>query len=286
MNSLLFAEQKPAFVNRYNRSCFMFDHRLHENAIFDLDNIVELSRRLPGSYWSTDVSAVSGGWGGRPPRLSLPDTIASIAETNSLVLLKGLESDGELRPVYEALVRNLSDQVGAALASDMSIGRATLIVSSPGRITPYHIDGEVNFLLQLRGAKVVYIFDQSDRTLLTDEELEGFYSGDFNAAQYKAERQAEANVFDFVPGKGAHLPLHAPHWVSNGDSVSVSLSLNCTLHSHAKSAHVYRFNRLLRGRGRTPMPPGVSPWRDELKAACGRGYDLARSLKRHAALIK
>jgi hypothetical protein len=276
MSEYLMPEQRAAFAEHYNRSCFMFDHRLHENDIFDLPNLVKLAQRLPDSYWSTTEVAVSGGWGAATPRRTLPETVASLADSNSLVLLKGLADDPAFGTIYHDVLKQFEEQVGDALRADVSVGRATLILSSPGRITPYHIDAEVNFLLQLRGTKIVNIFDPSDRTLLTEEELEAFYSGDFDAAKYKQERQADANVFDFRPGAGLHLPLHAPHWTTNGANVSVALSLNCSLRSNERTAKIYRLNGMLRKRGYVPTPPGVSRWQDNLKVAAAQGLDYAR----------
>jgi hypothetical protein len=277
MSNYLMPEQRASFVENYNRACFMFGHRLHENDIFDLPNLVKLAQRLPGSYWSTADAAVVGGWGTAvTPRRSLPETVASLADSNSLVLLKGLADDPAFGTIYHDVLKQFEEQVGDALRADVSVGRATLILSSPGRITPYHIDAEVNFLLQLRGTKIVNIFNPNDRTLLTDAELEAFYGGDVDAAKYKQERQADANVFEFRPGSGLHLPLHAPHWTANGDNVSVALSLNCSLRSNQRTAAIYRLNGMLRKRGYVPTPPGVSSWQDNLKVAAAKGLDCAR----------
>jgi hypothetical protein len=280
MSSILIDEQRPWFSQRYNKECFRFNHRLHENELFDLPNLVELAGRLPDSYWSTADAAVAGGWGGGDERRSLRETVASIAESNSLVLLKGLAQDPLFGSVYERMIGELKECVGDAFKADISVGRATLIISSPERVTPYHIDGEVNFLLQIRGSKTVNIFDPNDRTLLTEAELENFYGGDSSAATYKEDRQKDAFAFDFQPGDGVHVPLHAPHWTKNGAAVSVALSINCTLRSSARTAQIYRLNRLLRQRGVTPAPPGASAWQDRIKVAVGAGVERARVLAR------
>jgi hypothetical protein len=115
---------------------------------------------------------------------------------------------------------------------------------------------------------------------LTDRELEGFYGGDLSAAKYKRERQKDAFVFDFAPGKGLHIPILAPHWVQNGDSVSVAISVNCSLHSNARLARLYKLNRLMRKGGLSPTPPGASPWRDRLKLAALGGLEFARERTR------
>ena len=48
----------------------------------------------------------------------------------------------------------------------------TIFVTSPGRITPYHMDGETNFLAQIHGTKLVYIYDGNDKAVLSDEDME------------------------------------------------------------------------------------------------------------------
>ena len=266
MASVLVADQKRDFAERFNRSCFMFEHTLDRHPIFDLPNLVELSKRVSGSYYSTADAGIGSGWGnGSKPSMSLQETLATMAESNSLVFLKGLAEDPEFAPTFRDVLAEVGELVGDKLRSDVSIGRATLIVSSPHRVTPYHIDAEANFLFQLRGEKVVNIFDPTDRTLLTHLELERFYAGDLDAAEYKADRQADASVFDFTPGKGLHLPILAPHWTRNGDTVSVAISINCSLHSNERLARLYKANHMLRQRGLSPAPPGESAWQDGLK---------------------
>jgi hypothetical protein len=281
MSDIFKAEQRPAFLAKYNRSSFMFDHELHRLDIFDLPNLVEVSKRLPDpAYYSTADVSVADGWkntGDR--RRSLPATIASIAETNSLVVLKHVEKDPEFGPVFRQVVAEVVDQVGEALRSDVEIGRATLLIASPRRVTPYHIDAEVNYLLQLRGDKLVSVFDAYDRTLLTDAEIEAFHCGDLNSAKYDTGRQKDAHVYDFKPGHGIHVPLHAPHWVQNGDDVSIAISINFSLKSTARASKVYKMNHRLRKTGLRPVAPGVSPWQDQVKIFA---FDALASAKQAA----
>jgi len=41
-----------------------------------------------------------------------------------------------------------------------------VIVSAPGAVTPYHNDHEQNILFQIQGGKDVYLYDQSDCSIL------------------------------------------------------------------------------------------------------------------------
>ena len=266
---VLTSEQRPQFVTHYNRSSFAFDHSLHLLDIFDVPQLVAMSGRLPDqAYYSTADSVVSDGWkhvGER--RAPLAQTLETLSETNSLVLLK-----------------HCVEQVGDELRSDLDVGRATLVISSPRRVTSYHIDAEVNFLLQVRGRKLLHAFDPSDRRILTESELEAFYGGDSDGARYKSDRQSEARVFALTPGMGIHLPLHAPHWAQNLDDVSVGVSLNFNLRSGTRLAKLYKVNNRLRRAGMAPASPGVSAWLDSLKLAAFDGASHCRQLVRHRSV--
>ena len=285
MASVLIAEQRRAFVANYNRSSFAFQHSLHELDIFDPPALAAMSERLPDpAYCSTADSTVVDGWKRVGQRgATLARTLETLLETNSLVLLKHCERD----PLHGSTFRNIMDdvveQAGSELRGDIEAGRATLVISSPRRVTPYHIDGEANFLLQVRGSKLLYAFDPTDRGILPDAELEAFYGGDMDAARYREEeRQSGARTFALAPGIGIHLPLHTPHWAQNLSDVSVGLSLNFTLRSGGRLARLYKMNHRLRKAGLRPAPPGASAWGDRLKLAAFAGISFARPLLRSA----
>ena len=278
--SIIKPGQRPTFTTIYNRSSFAFEHSLHERDLFDLEHLRELAKRLPDpAYYSTANSTVADGWkhsGGQRP--SLDATMGMLGETNSLVLLKHCEKDPEWGGLFRVLMRDVVEQAGEALGADLDVGRTTIIISSAQRVTPYHIDAEVNFLLQVRGHKLLHVFDSHDRTILSEAELEAFYGGDYDGARYKADRESDACVYRLEPGRGIHIPLHAPHWAENLDDISVGVSLNFNLRSGARLAKLYKVNNRMRKAGFAPFPPGISAWRDEVKMAAFAGLDRARSL--------
>jgi hypothetical protein len=277
---ILKPEQRPTFTATYNRSSFAFDHSLHELDLFDLDQLRTLASRLPDpAYHSTANSQVADGWkhlGAVRP--SLDATLATLGETNSLVLLKHCEKDPQWGEVFRTLMREVVEQAGDVLGADLDVGRTTIVISSPHRVTSYHIDAEVNFLLQVRGHKLLHVFDPNDRAILSDAELEAFYGGNYDGARYRAERESDAAVYQLEPGRGVHMPLHAPHWAQNLDDVSVGVSLNFNLRSGARLAKLYKVNNRLRKAGLEPIAPGVSPWRDHVKLAAFSGVESARAL--------
>ena len=263
----------------YNRRCFLFKHDIHENPLFDLDQLAELVCREPelsrSAYCSCVPASVKDPWAsGVPLPETVRDAVRGVATNNSLIILRHIERSASVGPVLREFMEQVVVAVGPVLRTDIKTARATLLIASPRRITSYHLDSNTNFLYQIRGDKRLSVFDPGDPTLVTPEELEGYYSGNISAAQYKPERQADAQVFDLHAGSAVHIPSHAPHWAQNLDSVSVALSINFDLHSVERAGRIHRLNGRLRSLGFFPHAPGGSPWRDEIKlgmSALNRG---------------
>jgi hypothetical protein len=141
----------------------------------------------------------------------------------------------------------------------------TLLLASPKVATPFHIDHETNFLFQLQGSKDVCLFPATDREVVPDQEIERYYSGNFEAALYRREMQDRGTVYRLAPGEVVHHPSLAPHWVKNDDNISVSISISYCMKSLEKRARVYQANYILRKMGLKPLSPGISPLRDSVK---------------------
>jgi hypothetical protein len=265
------ADHEGQFPRNYNRVNFMFKHELAGNPLFELASLVELTRRMPDHgehYWSNGKVAVNQTWSeGTMGRQSLQDTIINIESNDSIVILKHTEQDPLFAPVLQNVLARLIELSGERMRSDVTIGEVLILISSPERITPYHMDAETNFLLQVTGNKLFHIFDQTDRTLVTDRELEDFFAVSRNCAVYRPERQNDCSKYELLAGYGVHVPTCAPHWVQNRDNVSVALSVNYELRSMDRVQKVHRFNRRLRKMGVQPTAPCRSNWRDGAKLA-------------------
>jgi hypothetical protein len=270
------------FRRNYNRADFMFKHELSGNPLFDLQSLIELTRRMPDHgehYWSNGPVAVHNTWSdGTIGRQSLQDTIRNIEHNNSIVILKHTEQDEVFAPVLQSTLSAIVDLAGARMRDDVTIGEVLILLSSPGRITPYHMDSETNFLLQITGDKSFHIFSHSDRTLVTEREREDFFAISRNCAVYRPDRQEECNKYALRAGYGVHVPPCAPHWVQNHDNVSVALSVNYELRSVDRLEKLYKFNHRLRKLGIDPAPPAVSGWRDRLKLVATQGVSAVKTV--------
>jgi hypothetical protein len=276
-----------AFDAHYNRAGFLFSHALHRNPLFELPQLLELAARRPAepqyAYWSNGHVGVAHRWDAKvAPRRALTDTVAHIADNDSLVLLKHVERDEVFGPSIRQICEQVIELSGVRMRADVLEARGTLLIASPGRLTSYHLDADVNFLFQIAGDKWLSVFDQEDRTLTSHEELERYYDGDPNGAVFKESRQPEAQLYDLRPGLGVHIPSMAPHWAQNRERPSVALSINFDLRSVSRLGRIYHFNCKLRRHGIRPRPPGASAWRDSLKLAALSGLGAARRIVKQA----
>jgi hypothetical protein len=185
------------------------------------------------------------------------------------MVLKNVERDPEYRDLLFECLREVETRPHPTI-HDVGVREAFIFLSSPGSVTPYHMDPECNFLLQVRGLKTMHVFDQDDRSQLSEEELERFFAGAHRNMVFKDAYQAKAKTFNLLPGQGVHVPPTAPHWVQNGPDVSISFSITFQTRLTERRAAVYRFNHWLRRRGWTPRSYGLSPWRDRVKYNCYR----------------
>ncbi|HEX2648635.1 MAG TPA: hypothetical protein VHN19_01710 [Burkholderiales bacterium] len=269
-------ELDPAqMAQRFGRRAFEVRHRLVGHRLFGLPRLVELAGRLPArqvEYNAGDVPITLDPRKTPQNGLSPDETIRRIEECNSWMVLKNVE----VEPEYGALLDRCLAEVaagGGPPVREMHEREAFVFVSSPGAMTPYHMDPEENFLLQVRGTKTLHVLPNDDPSVLSVEELEHFYGGAHRNLVFRERYRARAAAFVLSPGVGVHVPVTAPHWVQNGPAVSISFSITFRTRATARRAHAHRANGLLRRLGLEPSPVGTSVFGDELKHLLLRGVD-------------
>ena len=269
--SLLEISQE-AFCAQFARMPFLLPHNLAGHELFSLPRLVELAQRLPESLVEYNAGEVPIGLDpARTPRngLSPEETIRRIEECRSWLVLKSVQQD----PAYARLLDECLAEVRAAsvrLTEGMQDPHAFIFVSSPEAVTPYHMDPEENFLLQIRGTKTMSVFDPADRSIISEPEFERFFSGAHRNLAYRDDYQRKARLFELTPGVALHVPFAAPHWVQNGPAVSVSFSITFNTRASSRISHAHRVNGQLRRWGIQPAPVGRSALRDRLKQLVSR----------------
>ena len=274
------------FREKFDRHCFEFAHRLAGHPAFELPRLVEMAQRLSTRpdevYVDTGEVRVDQRWD-QVPKTALPvaEVIKRIEESKAWIIIRRAEQEPEFRVLLERCMAEIGELAGLDLQRLMMVQNAIIFVSSPGRVTSYHIDRECNCILQIRGRKEISIFDREDREVLTEEELERYWAVDNNAALYKEQLQSRATVVQLAPGKAVHVPVTSPHWVKNGPEVSITLSANFQYRDTCR-ADVYRANYYLRRLGLDPRPPGTSALRDAFKRGALHGMQPLLDLRRRA----
>ncbi len=264
---------RELFRENFNRSHFMVGHELADHPLFQIPRLIELANEV-ATKWPNDLyyehgeASIGDRWGSRPTSLSIDETMRRIESAGAWIDLKSAERSPEYGRVLDRCISDLLEVSGRELAAKMRKTQMAIFITSPNRLSTYHIDSECNFLLHLRGKKQISLFSKYDREVLTEQEIERSWTVDTNAAIYKPQFQDRADVVTLLPGKGVHIPVNAPHWVQNGDDISVSVAI--LFHWWNRDyANLYAANYYLRRLGASPSPPFQSKLRDTLKQPLG-----------------
>ena len=262
--------ETEAFRENFNKRWFPLEHALARHPLFELDRLIALAKQTAADrphdlHFDKGAARVGQRWSETPAcDLPVDETIRRLEHEGAWIVLKHAELDREYTSILEQTMAEVHELAGPQLRKQVNFEEIILFIASPNRLTTYHIDRECNFIAQIRGDKTIYIFNQEDREVLPEPEIERFWAVDNNAAVYKSELQYRADSFVLRPGNGVHLPVNAPHWLQNHDNISVTASFNFKF-KDSRLANVYRANYALRKFGLDPLPPGKSPTRDSLK---------------------
>lgn len=264
-------EDDCTITKQFGKTAFEFGHTLSQWPIFefgairryceraDADNVSVLldvgKRRSDSALFSTDSP------------LTLLEALDRLEEVDALIFLKRINVLPEWEDVLNEVGLELGELLGVSFKHDFRRPVATIIVASPGRVTPYHLDSAINCLFQIHGTKEFHTFDGNDHHIVDDQCLEKYYGErDYNAAKLTDEIRPKSTKFQLGPGRGVHVPLNFPHWAVAGPEVSVAISINWQPIFN-RIGNVARVNRALRKFGLKPAPSGNNPALDWVKAS-------------------
>jgi len=274
-----FDADPDTFRERFDDTAFSFSHRLADHPLLQPERLLTLAKEMASDprdvYYDAGDVAVDQRWD-QVPICDVPvDELFNRIETaDAWIVLRRPEKFPEYAALLDACIAEIERLSGRDLSRVMKLRNSIVFINSPHRVSSYHIDRECSVLLQIRGRKTVNIFDKHDREVLTEQEIEHFWTVDNNAPRYKKELQERAMTVELAPGDAVHIPVNAPHWVKNGPEVSISLNINFHYRDELL-ADIYRANYWLRRFGLNPKPPGGSPKFEALK---GRVYRSARGV--------
>jgi hypothetical protein len=260
--TLLGVEDRAAFVESFAREPVAVSHPLADHPLLTLDAIAELADALPLASVErhrADLPVLMPG--------GAPDIEGPPSET-----VRGIETNGcwmvcwyvEQAPAYKALLDAILDEAEAYVGGrdgGMQRREAFLFLSAPNAVTPVHFDPEHNFLLQIRGTKDIRVCEWDDRETEL-RELNRYHDGGHRNLDVMPK---ESKTFRLVPGYGVYVPPWRPHWVQNGNAVSISLSITFRTAGSERAERVHVINSRLRRLHLSPRPPGSSEPADRAK---------------------
>ncbi|MBZ0231658.1 MAG: cupin-like domain-containing protein [Deltaproteobacteria bacterium] len=264
-------------------------HRLGDHPLLQIDALVELGKRLAARRLvrTHSADATAGTSFADAPKLhpnpkSAEETLAGIAQARAWMSLLNVQAD----PTYRGLVDEVLDEVRPQIdARDpgMCYRAGWIFVSSPGAVTPFHIDHEHNVILQILGTKRLYTWDPFDREVVPERAQERFHDQHSrDEVLWNEAFRARARVFELAPGMGGYMPSTTPHMVENGPGPSITVSFTYYTDATRRRELLYRGNARLRRLGLTPRPVGSSPVRDRAVAAALTSLTTAKSAVRRA----
>ena len=271
---------KSALAAVYPERPTKLGHNLRDHPLLSFDALGELAlsmREVDVEYNRADLPVGIAPEDVPSNELGILETIRTIESNGSWMVLKFIEQN----PAYKALIQETLaeiDPVVRGVTGAMLKLEGFIFVSSPGAVTPFHMDPEHNILLQLRGAKTMTVFPAGDEALTPSEMQEAFHRGAHRNLQWRDEFAARGEAFELKRGEAIYVPVKAPHWVKNGPATSVSLSITWRSEWSYREQYAHRLNGMLRAAGLDPAPPRRFPAQNHAKSFAWRAIDKARRI--------
>jgi len=258
-------------------------HNFQDHPLMQLPELAKLAKALsatkqcrfitPGADQATPFHHDGEDHQGR----TIDEIFRRIEEPGSWVALYNVESHPVYKGFLDEVVSHVRPLVEPQEPGMFNVG-GFIFISAPPSVTPFHIDRENNFWLQVRGRKVMNVWDPTDRHVVSARDRDEFivYAALENVRLQDGYRE-RSHEFNVGPGDGVYFPSTSPHmtrsepeWTRPGDGVSVSIGVVFYTDVTRRAANVHALNLVLRRLGLNPREPGESVWLDRLKYPIGR----------------
>ncbi|WP_454797050.1 JmjC domain-containing protein [Novosphingobium lindaniclasticum] len=271
-SSPVFSEStRERFAANYPETAHKLTHALGDHPLMALEALACLAESLPPASVEYNFGNQPLGVDGKPAATGIPigRTIREIETTNSWAVIKNIEQVPAYAQLLEDLLGELRPVIESRTGRMMKL-QAFAFITSAGGVTPYHFDPEHNILLQVRGTKVMTQFPAGDPRFAPDEVHETYHTGGGRELKWHDELLCGGTEFALSPGDAVYVPVMAPHFVRNGSTPSVSLSITWRSEWSFAEADARAFNGWLRGLGLSPHRTKRWPARNRVKAFAWR----------------
>jgi hypothetical protein len=269
-------------ANFSTRKLCRIRHNYHQHPLMQLSRLEELAKSLmatkqcrfikPGITAASSFDHGDSSHDGR----TIGEVFRRIEEKDSWVALYNIQTD----PVYCQFLKDVMKSAGHLVDHQEKVFdvRGFVFISAPPSVTPFHIDRENNFWMNIRGRKTISLWDREDRKTVAAPLVEDFIVyRSLDEVKLRDDMQARRQDFDCGPGDGVYFPSTTPHmtrsdtsWARPGDGVAVSIGIDFYTDVTRRNAHVHLVNRVLRRLGLNPRAPHESEWIDRVKFAIGK----------------
>jgi hypothetical protein len=250
---------------------FAIRHKLAGHPLLMLPRIAELAAGLPRDLieYNSGKVAISQDPDSIPSvDLDPVEIVKQIETAGAWMVLKRIENAPEYRQLLQDMLLSVARARGFNSLADAGFEQLEgfLFVSSPNSTTPFHLDSEDNFFVQIHGEKFFTVYDNSDRAVADDAEIERSMTKHRNL-KFDARFVSRATEFHLFGGDGCYIPYQWPHWVRTADSHSISMAITWKTREVRRLNDIHFFNSMLRGIGLPQPAPGKQPMVDAVKLA-------------------
>ncbi len=270
---------------------FAIRHKLAGHPLLSLPRIAQLAAELPRDLieYNSGKVAISQDPDAIPSvDLDPVEIVRQIETAGAWMVLKRVENAPEYRQVLEDTLLSVARARGfnSLLDAGLTQVEGFLFVSSPNSTTPFHLDSEDNFFVHIHGEKFFTIYDNTDRALIDDDEIERSMTRHRNL-KFDERFAPRATEFHLFAGDGCYVPYQWPHWVRTAGSFSISMAITWKTREVRRNNDLHFFNSWLRGIGLPQQAPGKRPMLDALKLAMYRTVTLTiKPLRNSMAMRK
>lgn len=258
---------------------FAIRHKLAGHPLLSLPRIAQLAAQLPRDQieYNSGQVAISQDPNSIPAvDLDPVEVVRRIETAGAWMALKRVETSPEYRRLLEDTLLSVARARGFNSLLDAGFEQIEgfLFVSSPNSTTPFHLDSEDNFFVQIHGEKFFTVYDNRDHAILSEEEIERSMTKHRNL-KFDESFAPRGTEFHLFGGDGCYIPYQWPHWVRTAESHSISMAITWKTSEVRRRNDLHFFNAMLRGIGLPQPQPGQQPLRDAIKLACYRTITTA-----------
>ena len=264
---------------------FAIRHRLSGHPLLTLPALAKLAADMPRDLieYNSGKVAISQNPDHVPSvDLDPVDIVRRIKTAGAWLVLKHVQTDPHYRQVLEDALRSVARARGFSSLEQAGFSQIEgfIFVSSPHSTTPFHLDGEDNFFIQIHGEKTFAIYDNFDHSIASEDDIEHSMTKHRNLV-FEDSYKSRGIEFQLSDGDGCYVPYQWPHWVRTAGEYSISMAITWKTDAVKRKNDLYFFNSMLRGLGFPQQPPGARPTFDTAKLAFYRtGLAVVQPLRK------